>query len=67
MTEISIAWLLCKVTSPVVGAMKFDHIELAAKAVDIKLTDDEINYLEEAYVPHNLVGVMAQNRNATSK
>ena len=67
MTEISLAWLLRKVTSPVVGATKFHHIEGAAKAVDITLTDDEMTYLEEAYVPHNLVGVMVQNTNVTSK
>ncbi|MNI97488.1 Aldo/keto reductase family protein [compost metagenome] len=67
MTEISLAWLLRKVTSPVVGATKFHHIEGAAKAVDITLTDEEMTYLEEAYVPHNLVGVMAQNRSVTSK
>lgn len=67
MIEISLAWLLRKVTSPVVGATKFHHIEGAAKAVDITLTDDEMIYLEEAYVPHNLVGVMAQNTNITSK
>lgn len=67
MTEISLTWLLRKVTSPVVGATKFHHIEGAVKAVDIALTDEEMTYLEEAYVPHNLVGVMAQNINVTSK
>ena len=61
MTEISLAWLLTKVTSPVVGATKFHHIEGAAATVDMELTEEEINYLEEAYVPHKLVGVMAQN------
>lgn len=61
MTEISLAWLLTKVTSPVVGATKLSHIDGAAKAVDIELTQEEINYLEELYVPHALVGVMAQN------
>lgn len=61
MTEISLAWLLTKVTSPVVGATKFHHIEGAAAAVDMELTEEEIIYLEEAYVPHKLVGVMAQN------
>lgn len=61
MTEISLAWLLTKVTSPVVGATKFHHIEGAAAAVDIELTEEERRYLEEAYVPHKLVGVMAQN------
>lgn len=62
MTEISLAWLLTKVTSPVVGATKFHHVDGAVKAADLKLTDDEIKYLEELYTPHPLVGVMAQNR-----
>lgn len=61
MTEISLAWLLTKVTSPVVGATKLSHVDGMAKAVDICLTKEEINYLEEPYVPHKLVGVMAQN------
>jgi len=61
MTEISLAWLLTKVTSPVVGATKLHHIEGAAKAIDLELTPNELQYLEEPYVPHKLVGVMAQN------
>ncbi len=64
MTEISLAWLLTKVTSPVVGATKLRHIEGAAKAVDTELSSDEISYLEEPYVPHALAGVMAQNKPA---
>ena len=61
MTEISLAWLLTKVTAPIVGATKLHHIEGAAKAVSLALTADELAFLEEPYVPHNLVGVMAQN------
>lgn len=61
MTEISLAWLLTKVAAPVVGATKFSHVDGAAKAADLELTADEIAYLEEPYVPHALVGVMAQN------
>ena len=61
MTEIALAWLLTKVTAPVVGATKFHHIEGAAKAVEVALSEAEIAYLEEDYVPHSLVGVMAQN------
>lgn len=64
MTEISLAWLLSKVTAPVVGATKMHHIEGAAKAVDVELTEYEMNYLEEPYVPHSLAGVMAQNKPA---
>ncbi len=61
MTEVSLAWLLTKVTSPVVGATKFHHVDGAANAVDLELTAEEIAYLEEPYIPHKLVGVMAQN------
>ena len=67
MTEISLAWLLAKVTAPVVGATKLHHIEGAAKAVDMILSEEESAYLEEPYVPHALVGVMAQNTAVTAK
>lgn len=67
MTEISLAWLLTKVESPVVGATKFHHIDGATKATDLKLSQEDINYLEELYVPHKLVGVMAQNKPAANK
>lgn len=65
MTEVSLAWLLTKVTSPIVGATKISHVEGAASAVDLKLTDDDIKALEEFYEPHFLSGVMAQNTPAT--
>lgn len=61
MTEVSLAWLLGKVTAPVVGATKLHHVEGAAKGVDLVLSEEETRYLEELYVPHQLVGVMAQN------
>ena len=67
MTEVSLAWLLTKVAAPVVGATKPRHIEGATKAVELKLTDEEIAYLEEPYVPHPLAGVMAQNKPANAK
>jgi aryl-alcohol dehydrogenase-like predicted oxidoreductase len=66
MTEISLAWLLTKVTAPVVGATKLHHIEGAAKAVKLRLTAEECAFLEECYVPHPLVGVMAQNTASTA-
>ncbi len=67
MTEISLAWLLTKVTAPVVGATKPQHIQGAVKAVDLVLTPEEIAYLEEPYLPHKLVGVMAQNTPAAAQ
>ena len=66
MTEVSLAWLLTKVTSPVTGVTKLSHIEDAVKAVSLQLDPDENHYLEELYVPHRLVGVMAQNTAASS-
>ena len=66
MTKISLAWLLTKVTSPVVGATKMYYIEGAVKAVDMELSAEEIAYLEELYIPHSLTGVMAQNKPANA-
>ena len=66
MTEVSLAWLLAKVTSPIVGATKLHHMEDAAKATELMLSEEECAYLEEAYIPHALVGVMAQNTAATA-
>ena len=67
MTEVSLAWLLGKVTAPVVGATKLHHVEGAARAVDLELSQEERAYLEEPYVPHRLVGVMAQNTAASAE
>ncbi len=58
--QVALGWLLTKVESPVMGATKISHIEEAIKAVSVELTDEEIKYLEEPYVPHELVGMMAQ-------
>ena len=60
MTEISLAWLLTKTTSPIIGATKLHHIDGVIKALNTTLTNEEIAYLEAPYVPHKLVGVMAQ-------
>ena len=62
MTQVALAWLLSKVESPIVGATKPHHIKGAVKSLDLHLAAEDINYLEELYVPHNLSGVMAVNR-----
>ena len=67
MTQISLAWLLTKVESPIVGATKLHHVEGAVKAFDVRLTAADIKYLEEPYVPHNLSGVMAVNKPVMSE
>ena len=67
MTQISLSWLLTKVESPIVGATKLHHIDGAVKSLDVHLTADDLRYLEEPYVPHNLSGVMAVNKPAMSE
>ncbi len=64
MTEVSLSWLLSKVTSPVVGATKLHHVDGVVRATELTLSDEEKAYLEAPYVPHPLAGVMAQNRPA---
>jgi aryl-alcohol dehydrogenase-like predicted oxidoreductase len=56
--HIALAWLLQKkpVTAPIVGATKFTHLEDAVGALSVKLTEEEVTYLEELYVPHRIVG-----------
>lgn len=66
MTEVSLAWLQTKVTSPIVGATKPHHVEGAVNSVELTLSDDDISYLEEPYVAHDLVGVMADNKVSAS-
>ena len=66
MAEISLAWLLTRVTAPVVGATRLSHVEGAARVSELTLTAEECRYLEELYTPHPLVGVMAQNTRASA-
>ena len=59
MAQISIAWLLAKgVTSPIIGATKAKYFDDAAGALDISLSQEDIAYLEELYIPHKIVGTL---------
>ncbi|NLD51215.1 MAG: aldo/keto reductase [Clostridiaceae bacterium] len=59
MTQISLAWQLAKgVTSPIIGATKAKYFDDAVGAFDVKLTADDVAYLEELYVPHKIVGAL---------
>jgi aryl-alcohol dehydrogenase-like predicted oxidoreductase len=56
--HIALAWLLQKesVAAPIIGATKISHLEDAVAATDVTLTQEEVTYLEEPYVPHRIVG-----------
>jgi aryl-alcohol dehydrogenase-like predicted oxidoreductase len=56
--RVALAWLLQQstVTAPIVGVTKPHHIDDAVAALDLDLTDKEIEALEESYRPHPIRG-----------
>jgi aryl-alcohol dehydrogenase-like predicted oxidoreductase len=56
--QIALAWLLQKepVTAPIIGATKISHLEDSVAALSVKLTSNDIAYLEEPYIPHPISG-----------
>ena len=56
--HIALAWLHHKepVVAPIIGATKISHLESAVESLSIKLTPEEITFMEEPYVPHQIVG-----------
>lgn len=46
---------------PDIGATKAAYLEDAVKAFAVTLTDDDIAYLEEPYIPHRIVGAIDHN------
>ena len=62
MSQIAIAWQWAKgVASPIIGATKAGYLDDAVGALDVKLSDEDISYLEEMYVPHPIVGAIDKN------
>jgi aryl-alcohol dehydrogenase-like predicted oxidoreductase len=56
--HIALAWLLQKepVTAPIIGATKLLHLDDAVGALAVKLTPEDVAYIEEPYVPHRIIG-----------
>jgi aryl-alcohol dehydrogenase-like predicted oxidoreductase len=56
--QLALAWMLSKpfVTSPIVGATKPNHLTDAVAALSLRLTPEEIAWLEETYTPHPVLG-----------
>jgi aryl-alcohol dehydrogenase-like predicted oxidoreductase len=52
--QVALAWMLAKpvITAPIVGATKLQHLEDALAAMTLKLSAEEVAFLEEPYVPH---------------
>lgn len=56
--QIALAWLLNKsyITAPIIGASKLEHLEQSIAALEIRLTEEEVNQLEQLYQPHPILG-----------
>ena len=56
--QIALAWLLRndQVAAPIIGATKMEHLEVAAGALEVGLSDDDVAALEAPYVPHPIAG-----------
>jgi len=56
--QVALAWLLHRpgVTAPIVGATKPGHLEDALAAERLSLSAEEMQRLEEPYVPHPVLG-----------
>lgn len=69
MSQIALAWHYAKgVASPIVGATNPAHFSDAVKAVDLVLTKEEIDFLEEPYRAHEVVGpITAEEEDAIVK
>lgn len=62
MSQIALAWQWKKgISSPIIGATKTAYLDDAVGALNIKLTDSDMEYLEEMYVPHPIVGAINRN------
>jgi len=55
--QVALAWLLHKpgVVSPIVGCTKAHHLDDAIGSLKVKLTTDQMKFLEEKYVPHKML------------
>jgi aryl-alcohol dehydrogenase-like predicted oxidoreductase len=56
--QVALAWVLQKpgITAPIIGATKLAHLEDALAAEELALTEEEMQRLEEPYVPHPVLG-----------
>jgi aryl-alcohol dehydrogenase-like predicted oxidoreductase len=56
--QIALAWVLRHpvVSAPIVGATKLEHLEDAFAAVQVELSDEEVQRLESGYRPHPIAG-----------
>jgi len=59
MAQIALAWQFQNeyVDAPIVGTTSVEHLEDAVEALEIDLSDSDVEYLEEPYEPQPIVGI----------
>jgi len=59
MAQIALAWQFQNeyVDAPIVGTTSMEHLEDAVEALEIDLSDSDVEYLEEPYEPQPVVGI----------
>ena len=57
-SQVALAWVLSKpyIAAPIIGSSKIEHLDQAIAALEIKLSEEEVKHLEEAYQPHPILG-----------
>ena len=61
MARVALAWHWARgVEAPIVGCSKPGRVDDAVAALEVRLTPEEVAYLEEPYVAHELVGPVAR-------
>jgi len=59
MTQVALAWQFAKgVAAPIIGATKAKYFDDAVGALEVKLSKEDVDYLEEPYIPHKIVGAL---------
>ena len=57
MAQVALAWHWARgAESPLVGCSKLERVDDTIAALDVKLTAEEIDFMEQPYVAHGLVG-----------
>jgi 1-deoxyxylulose-5-phosphate synthase len=57
MAQVALAWHWARgVEAPIVGCSSTARVDDAVAALDLTLTAEEVDFLEEPYLPHQLVG-----------
>ncbi len=57
-SQVALAWVLNKphIAAPIIGSSKIEHLDQAIAALEIELTENEVQSLEELYQPHPVLG-----------